>query len=59
MGTFGVSLFQHIRWADALLLGLFPFILTEPGKVLLAASLTKLGYEVQWRWIASHSSDQS
>ncbi len=55
MGTYGVSLSQHVPWANALLLGLFPFMLTEPGKVLLAASLTRAGHESWLRWVTPHS----
>jgi hypothetical protein len=38
-----------------LILGLFPFVLIEPGKVLLAASLAQLGRESWRRWITPHS----
>ena len=55
VGTLGVALYSHIAWANALLLGLFPFMLIEPGKVLLAASLANLGHESWLRWIAPHT----
>jgi biotin transport system substrate-specific component len=58
VGTVGVSLFQHTQWANALLVSLFPFVLTEPGKVLLAASLVKAGQESWLRWITPHASSQ-
>jgi biotin transport system substrate-specific component len=54
-GTLGVAIFRQIVWWDALLLGLFPFMLVEPGKVLLAASLVKLGRESWLRWIAPYT----
>ncbi len=54
-GTLGVAAFRQVAWGDALLLGLFPFALIEPGKVLLAASLVKLEHESWLRWIAPHT----
>jgi biotin transport system substrate-specific component len=55
IGTLGVALFVQTSWSTALILGLFPFALIEPGKVLLAASLAQLGRESWRRWIAPHS----
>jgi biotin transport system substrate-specific component len=55
IGTLGVSLFVGNSWGTALLFGLFPFMLIEPGKVLLAASLAHLGRESWLRWLAPHS----
>jgi biotin transport system substrate-specific component len=52
VGTLGVAAFRQMAWGEALLLGVFPFMLIEPGKVLLAASLVKLGHESRLRWIA-------
>ena len=51
IGTLGVAIYQQVSWGAALVLGLFPFVLIEPGKVLLAASLNKLGRESWLRWI--------
>ncbi len=51
LGATGWALNQHIGWGDALLLTVYPFILIEPGKVLLAASLVRLGRESWIRWI--------
>lgn len=55
IGTLGVALFLKISWGTALILGLFPFVLIEPGKVLLAASLSRLGSESWRRWIGPQS----
>ncbi len=57
IGTLGVSLYSHNAWRNALLLGLFPFILIEPGKVLLAASLANLEHASWLRWIAPRTPD--
>jgi biotin transport system substrate-specific component len=53
IGTAGVALINGLSWANALVLGLYPFVLTEPGKVLLAAALVKLGHESWLRWFVS------
>ncbi len=58
VGTLGVAVYSHIAWANAILLGLFPFMLIEPGKVLLAASLANLGHESWLRWIAPHTPER-
>jgi biotin transport system substrate-specific component len=55
IGTLGVALFVQTSWGTALILGLFPFVLIEPGKVLLAASLAQLGRESWRRWITPHT----
>jgi biotin transport system substrate-specific component len=54
-GTLWLAQFYRISWGEAVLRGLFPFALIEPGKVLLAASLVKLGRESWLRWLAPHS----
>ena len=57
-GTAGNALLAHLSWGTALVLGVYPFILTEPGKVLLAAALVKLGNEAQLRWLTGSISPQ-
>lgn len=50
-GATGWALNKQIGWGAALLVTVYPFILIEPGKVLLAASLVRLGRESWVRWI--------
>lgn len=50
LGTLGVAMSQKLDWSAAALLGSAPFIILDCGKVLLAASLVKLGMESRVRW---------
>ncbi|MEP7288540.1 MAG: biotin transporter BioY [Chloroflexota bacterium] len=53
-GTIGVAAFRQMSLDSALIASVFPFILIEPGKVLLAASLVNLGNQAWQRWMPSN-----
>ncbi|MBX3063987.1 MAG: biotin transporter BioY [Anaerolineae bacterium] len=51
-GVWGLSLYSG-SWQAALVGGAVPFVIVDFGKVLLAASLVKLGHESRLRWFAN------
>jgi biotin transport system substrate-specific component len=49
-GTLGLAFYRQLPVENALLLSVYPFMLIEPGKALLAASLSTLKRESWLRW---------